>query len=216
MRVLLLGSDGYLGWSTALSLLNDVDELILVDNYSKRKYMKKLHRSPLVNLSKFSKRIKLIKSKAKTIVYETDCSNYDNIFKIIKKHKPEAIIHFAELPSAPFSMLNKVFSWETIRNNLESTFNIVHAVKEISSNTHIIKLGTMGEYGTPNIDIEEGWIDIRHNKRHEILISKTRLKSLSYIKIMDTDLIWFYTRMYKLRCTDLMQGQCMVFIHNQI
>ena len=207
MKVLLLGSDGYLGWSTALSLLDDVDELILVDNYSKRKYMKKLHRSPLVNLSKFSKRIRSIKSKTKKIIYETDCSNYENIFKIIKKHKPEAIIHFAELPSAPFSMLNKVFSWETIRNNLESTFNIVHAVKEISSNTHIIKLGTMGEYGTPNIDIEEGWIDIRHNKRHDKFLYPRQGSSLYHTsKIMDTDLIWFYTRMYKLRCTDLMQG----------
>tara|TARA_B100000401_G_scaffold437957_1_gene384908 strand:- start:2842 stop:3981 length:1140 start_codon:yes stop_codon:yes gene_type:complete len=207
MRVLILGSDGYLGWSTALSLLNDIDELILVDNYSKRKYMKKLNRTPLVNLARFSKRIKNIKSKAKKIIYETDCSIYENISKILRKHKPDAVIHFAELPSAPFSMLNKEYSWETIRNNLESTFNVVHAVKEIIPNAHIIKLGTMGEYGTPNIDIEEGWIDIKHNKRREKFLYPRQGSSLYHTsKIMDTDLIWFYTRMYNLRCTDLMQG----------
>ena len=104
-------------------------------------------------------------------------------------------------------MLNKYYSWETIRNNLESTFNIVHAVKELKLDTHIIKLGTMGEYGTPNIDIEEGWIKINHNKRSDKFLYPRQGSSLYHTsKIMDTDLIWFYTRLYNLSCTDLMQG----------
>lgn len=207
MKVLIFGADGYLGWSTTISLIDYVDELILVDNYSKRKYMRKLGRSPLVNLPKVSTRLKNIKSKVKNTTYELDCSAYDSVLNIIKKHKPDAIIHFAELPSAPFSMLNKYYSWETIRNNLESTFNIVHAVKELKLDTHIIKLGTMGEYGTPNIDIEEGWIKINHNKRSDKFLYPRQGSSLYHTsKIMDTDLIWFYTRLYNLSCTDLMQG----------
>lgn len=207
MKVLIFGADGYLGWSTTISLIDYVDELILVDNYSKRKYMRKLGRSPLVNLPKVSTRLKNIKSKVKNTTYELDCSVYDSVLNIIKKHKPDAIIHFAELPSAPFSMLNKYYSWETIRNNLESTFNIVHAVKELKLDTHIIKLGTMGEYGTPNIDIEEGWIKINHNKRSDKFLYPRQGSSLYHTsKIMDTDLIWFYTRLYNLSCTDLMQG----------
>ena len=207
MKVLIFGADGYLGWSTTISLIDYVDELILVDNYSKRKYMRKLGRSPLVNLPKVSTRLKNIKPKVKNTTYELDCSVYDSVLNIIKKHKPDAIIHFAELPSAPFSMLNKYYSWETIRNNLESTFNIVHAVKELKLDTHIIKLGTMGEYGTPNIDIEEGWIKINHNKRSDKFLYPRQGSSLYHTsKIMDTDLIWFYTRLYNLSCTDLMQG----------
>ena len=207
MKVLIFGADGYLGWSTTISLIDYVDELILVDNYSKRKYMRKLGRSPLVNLPKVSTRLKNIKSKVKNTTYELDVSVYDSVLNIIKKHKPDAIIHFAELPSAPFSMLNKYYSWETIRNNLESTFNIVHAVKELKLDTHIIKLGTMGEYGTPNIDIEEGWIKINHNKRSDKFLYPRQGSSLYHTsKIMDTDLIWFYSRMFNLRCTDLMQG----------
>ena len=207
MKVLIFGADGYLGWSTTISLIDYVDELILVDNYSKRKYMRKLGRSPLVNLPKVSTRLKNIKPKVKNTTYELDCSAYDSVLNIIKKHKPDAIIHFAELPSAPFSMLNKYYSWETIRNNLESTFNIVHAVKELKLDTHIIKLGTMGEYGTPNIDIEEGWIKINHNKRSDKFLYPRQGSSLYHTsKIMDTDLIWFYTRLYNLSCTDLMQG----------
>ena len=207
MKVLIFGADGYLGWSTTISLIDYVDELILVDNYSKRKYMRKLGRSPLVNLPKVSTRLKNIKSKVKNTAYQLDCSAYDSVLNIIKKHKPCAIIHFAELPSAPFSMLNKYYSWETIRNNLESTFNIVHAVKELKLDTHIIKLGTMGEYGTPNIDIEEGWIKINHNRRSDKFLYPRQGSSLYHTsKIMDTDLIWFYTRLYNLSCTDLMQG----------
>ncbi len=207
MKIIIFGADGYLGWSTTLGLLNDVDELILVDNYSKRKYMKLLNRKPLVNLPRFSTRLKSIKSRAKKYFYEIDCSKYDNTYKIIKKHRPDAVIHFAELPSAPFSMLNKDFSWETIRNNLESTFNIIHSLKLLCPNTHLIKLGTMGEYGTPNIDIEEGWIKIKHNKRLDKFLYPRQGSSLYHTsKIMDTDLIWFYSRMFNLRCTDLMQG----------
>jgi len=207
MKILILGADGYLGWSTTVALSNDNHELILLDNYSKRKYMRKLGKKTLNNIPKAESRLKLLNNKNKIFFYNLDCSIYSNMLSIIKKHKPDAIIHFAELPSAPFSMFNHEYSWETIRNNLQSTFNLLQCVKDIIPNCHIIKLGTMGEYGTPNIDIEEGWLKINHNKRSDKFLYPRQGSSLYHTsKIMDTDLIWFYTRMHNLRCTDLMQG----------
>tara|TARA_Y100000992_G_C21251627_1_gene486161 strand:- start:738 stop:1658 length:921 start_codon:yes stop_codon:yes gene_type:complete len=133
--------------------------------------------------------------------------SYKKMKSIIKKHKPDAIIHFAELPSAPFSMLNNKYGWDTLHNNLQSTFNLLHCIKDIVPDCHIIKLGTMGEYGTPNIDIEEGWINIRHKNRKDKFLFPRQGSSLYHMsKIMDTDLIWFYVRNYGLNVTDLMQG----------
>ena len=208
MKILILGADGYLGWSMAASLSEDNHELILVDNYSKRKYMKELNRTPLCKMPLVTTRIKILKRLNKNIsFYEIDCMSYKKMKSIIKKHKPDAIIHFAELPSAPFSMLNNKYGWDTLHNNLQSTFNLLHCIKDIVPDCHIIKLGTMGEYGTPNIDIEEGWINIRHKNRKDKFLFPRQGSSLYHMsKIMDTDLIWFYVRNYGLNVTDLMQG----------
>ena len=204
---MIFGADGYLGWSTAFSLSQDVSDLILIDNLSKRKYMRKLKRYPLVSIPKYSSRLHLMNDKCNVSCHKIDCTNYMDTHNIIKKYKPDSVIHFAEHPSAPFSMLNSEYSWETLRNNLKSTYNILNSIRLICPKTHIIKLGTMGEYGTPNIDIEEGWLNIRHNKRSDTFLYPRQGSSLYHTsKIMDTDLIWFYTRMFNLRCTDLMQG----------
>ena len=205
MKILILGADGYLGWSTTLGLSQDNHNLILVDNYSKREYMKKLKRKLLNNNLRVETKLKYLKSKIS--FHNIDCSDIKKLSNIIKKYKPDAIIHFAELPSAPFSMLNHHYSWETLKNNLQSTFNLLECTKVLVPDSHIIKLGTMGEYGTPNIDIEEGWLNIKHNNRSDKFLYPRQGSSLYHTsKIMDTDLIWFYTRIHQLRCTDLMQG----------
>ena len=116
-------------------------------------------------------------------------------------------VHFAEQPSAPFSMMNFEAADMTLVNNLRVTNNLVWAVKEHSIDTHIIKLGTMGEYGTPNIDIEEGWLTVQHNGRSQQFLYPRQASSLYHTtKIMDTDLLWFAVRTWGLRVTDLMQG----------
>ena len=205
MKILILGADGYLGWSTTLGLSQDNHNLILVDNYSKRKYMKKLKRKLLNNNLKVETKMKYLRRKIS--FHNIDCSDIKKLRNVINKYKPDTIIHFAELPSAPFSMLNNHYSWETLKNNLQSTFNLLECAKDLIPDSHIIKLGTMGEYGTPNIDIEEGWLNIKHNKRSDKFLYPRQGSSLYHTsKIMDTDLIWFYTRIHQLRCTDLMQG----------
>jgi len=120
---------------------------------------------------------------------------------------PDTVIHFAEMPSAPYSMIDYKTSNFTISNNLLVTNNLMYAIKDLSKDTHIIKLGTMGEYGTPNIDIEEGWIEIEHKGRKDKFLYPRQAGSIYHTtKIMDTDLLWFGVRMWNLKVTDLMQG----------
>jgi len=136
-----------------------------------------------------------------------DLRKWDFISHVFKEFEPEVVIHYAEQPSAPYSMLRREAASLTIDNNLGVTANVIFAVKEFCPNAHIIKLGTMGEYGTPNIDIEEGWLDIVHNKRQDKFLYPRQAGSLYHTtKIMDTDLLWYYVRVWDLRVTDLMQG----------
>tara|TARA_B100001123_G_C15277619_1_gene1012822 strand:- start:590 stop:1744 length:1155 start_codon:yes stop_codon:yes gene_type:complete len=219
MKIMILGADGYLGWPMAIDLCFKQYNLILIDNYIKRKLQKKYKRLPLDNISKIESKLKILKKINKNIdFYNIDCTNFDALSKIFKKTKPDAVIHFAELPSAPYSMFGSNESWKTLQNNLQSTFNLAWCVKTYNSNCHIIKLGTMGEYGTPNIDIEEGWIDINHKKRNQKFLYPRQGSSLYHTsKIMDTDLLWFYVRLYNLRVTDLMQGPVYgINTHNEL
>ncbi len=207
-KIMVLGADGYLGWPTSLYWM-EKSEVILIDNYIKRKINSKFKRSPLINLQKPEKKIKYLRNKFhKNIFFHNiDCTNYNEFKKIFVKYNPDVVIHFAELPSAPYSMAGVEEGWHILNNNLKSTYNLACLVKKYNKNCHIIKLGTMGEYGTPNIDIEEGWLNIKHNNREDKFLYPRQASSLYHTsKIMDTDMLWFYVRLYGIRVTDLMQG----------
>ena len=208
MKILILGADGYLGWSLTTHLALTKHEIILIDNYSKRRHMRKLKRKTLIASPKIETKLSSLKKYNRRInFYNIDCRNLQSLSKVFKLHKPDIVIHFAEFPSAPLSMLNNKFGWDTIENNLKSTYNLATCVRDINPECHIVKLGTMGEYGTPNIDIEEGWITINHKNRKDKFLYPRQASSLYHTsKIMDTDLLWYYTRLYNLRVTDLMQG----------
>ena len=208
MKIMILGADGYLGWPMAVDLAISKHNLLLVDNYTKRKLITRFKRKPLVPSAKIEKKIRILRKINKNVSFSnTDCSNNKKFSAIFKKFKPDAVIHFAELPSAPYSMHGATEGWKTLQNNLQSTFNLAWNVKTYNPGCHIIKLGTMGEYGTPNIDIEEGWLNISHNKRKDTFLYPRQGSSLYHTsKIMDTDLLWFYVRLYNLKVTDLMQG----------
>jgi UDP-sulfoquinovose synthase len=120
---------------------------------------------------------------------------------------PETVVHYAEQPSAPYSQMDYKTANFTISNNLLVTNNLMFAIRDLCPDTQVIKLGTMGEYGTPNIDIEEGWIEIEHKGRKDKFLFPRQASSMYHTtKIMDTDLFWFGVRMWDLRVTDLMQG----------
>lgn len=209
MRVLILGGDGYLGWPTAMYLSANGHQVAVADNYLRRNLMRNEDVEPLYPVPNLHERVRAWKEySGKDIAcYIGDLNEWDFMVKIFKDFQPEAIVHYAEQPSAPYSMLRREAATLTLTNNLGVTANVIFAVKEYCPEAHIVKLGTMGEYGTPNIDIEEGWINIEHNGRKGKFLFPRQAGSLYHTtKIMDTDLLWYYVRMWGLRVTDLMQG----------
>ncbi len=209
MNVLILGGDGYLGWPTAMYFSQRGHTVTVVDNYFRRHASIELDCESLIptaNLFQRAKRWREVTGKEIQVLIG-DIVQYDFLLSALRESRPDAIIHYAEQPSAPYSMLNREKAAFTIQNNLISTLNIIHGVKEVTPGSHIVKLGTMGEYGTPNIDIEEGWLDIDYNGRSDRFLFPREASSLYHTtKIQDTDLLWFYVRTWGLRVTDLMQG----------
>jgi len=209
MRILILGGDGYLGWPTAMALSNKNHEIMVVDNYLRRNLARELDVEPLFSPPNLTARGKLWnRVTGKNVQIQIgDCCDYNYLVGIFKDFQPETVIHYAEQPSAPYSMLDHEAAALTLSNNLQSTLNIIWAVHNCVPECHIIKLGTMGEYGTPNIDIEEGWLEIEHRGRRDRFLFPRQASSLYHTtKIQDTDLLWFYVRTWGIRVTDLMQG----------
>ncbi len=209
MRILILGGDGYLGWPTAMNLSSLGHEVHVADNYLRRNICQEENAESLFRVPNMTGRIQRWKavSGAEITPWIGNLMDWDVIAKIFSKVNPHVVIHYAEQPSAPYSMKDRRSATLTLRNNLEVTMNVIYATKEFCPEAHIIKLGTMGEYGTPNIDIEEGWLDVEHKGRKDTFLYPRQAGSLYHTtKIMDTDMLWFYVRMWGLKVTDLMQG----------
>ncbi len=209
MRTIVLGGDGYLGWPTAMHLASAGHDVWVMDNYLRRTLARQTRSEALIEAPNLHDRAERFESLTglKIRVHVGDCTNVEHMERIFVEAQPDAVVHYAEQPSAPYSMMGRDAAELTLRNNLCATFNVVWAVLRCAPNCHIVKLGTMGEYGTPNIDIEEGWIDVHHKGRTETFLYPRAGGSLYHTtKILDTDLLWFYVRTYSLRVTDLMQG----------
>jgi len=209
MRILILGGDGYLGWPTAMYLSRKGHEVWVVDNYLRRRLCLELDVEPLLPLPSLPERARIWKKVSGFDVrtFIGDCRDYDFMYSIFKEAQPDAVVHYAEQPSAPYSMLNHKAASLTVINNLQSTLNVVWSVHKCCPECHIIKIGTMGEYGTPEIDIEEGWIEIEHKGKKDRFLFPRQASSLYHTtKIQDTDLLWFYVRTWGIMVTDLMQG----------
>jgi UDP-sulfoquinovose synthase len=209
MKILILGGDGYLGWPTAMHLTAKGHDVAVVDNYLRRNICRDENVEPLFEVPNLHERTQIWESASgfKIHVFIGDLTQWDFVVEIFQKFTPGAVVHYAEQPAAPYSMLNRRAAMLTLQNNLTVTANLIFAVREFAPEAHIVKLGTMGEYGTPNIDIEEGWIDIKHKGRSQKFLYPRQASSLYHTtKIMDTDLLWFYVRMWGIRVTDLMQG----------
>lgn len=209
MKVLILGGDGYLGWPTATYFAAQGHEVTVVDNYLRRNIAEEKNSKALVDLPLLDERVRIFQAHTghEICVSIGDLAEPNFMFSVVEKAMPDAIIHYAEQPSAPYSMMGFKEARQTLQNNLDVTFNCIWAMKEIVPDAHMIKLGTMGEYGTPDIDIEEGWIDIQHKGREDRFLFPRAAGSLYHTtKVLDTDLLWFYVRTNGLRVTDLMQG----------
>ncbi|NMF61320.1 NAD-dependent epimerase/dehydratase family protein [Brasilonema octagenarum] len=209
MKVLVIGGDGYCGWATALYLSNRGHEVGILDNLVRRHWDNELGVQTLTPIAPIQQRIQRWHDlTGKSIdLFIGDITNYEFLSKALHAFSPEAIVHFGEQRSAPFSMIDREHAVMTQVNNLVGTLNLLYAMREDFPNCHMVKLGTMGEYGTPNIDIEEGYITIEHNGRKDTLPYPKQPGSMYHLsKVHDSHNIHFACRIWGLRATDLNQG----------
>ncbi len=209
MRILVLGGDGYLGWPTALHLSQQGHDVGIVDNLVRRHYDDEMGVDSLVPIRQLQRRVATWKDvTGNTLVpYVGDLTNYEFVVNTLRSFEPEAIVHFAEQRSAPYSMIDREHAVYTQVNNVVGTLNLLYAIADLNPEIHLVKLGTMGEYGSPNIEIEEGFIEITHKGRTDLLPFPKQPGSFYHLsKVHDSHNIMFACRIWGLRSTDLNQG----------
>jgi UDP-sulfoquinovose synthase len=209
MRVLILGGDGYLGWPTALRFSGKGHDVAVVDNFARRRWVEEQGGDSLTPIASLSDRIEVWKDVSGKHIesYIGDISENTFIADLVREFLPDAVIHYGEQPSAPWSMKSVENAVITQQSNVIGSLKLLWAMRDHVPNAHLIKLGTMGEYGTPNIDIEEGFIEIEHNGRRDVLPFPKLPGSLYHLsKVHDSHNIHFACRIWGLRSTDLNQG----------
>jgi UDP-sulfoquinovose synthase len=209
MKIAVLGGDGYCGWATALYLSRKGHDVAIVDNFARRLWDHELGAQTLTPIRPLHERLAVWQQlTGKRIAsFVGDITDYDFLSSIVKSFEPEAIVHFAEQRSAPFSMIDRKHALMTQVGNVTGTLNVLYAIREFAPECHLVKLGTMGEYGTPNIDIEEGYIEIEHNGRKDILPFPKQPGSFYHLsKVHDSHNIAFTCKVWGIRATDLNQG----------
>jgi UDP-sulfoquinovose synthase len=209
MKVLILGGDGYLGWPTAMYLSRRGHSVGVVDNFAKRRWEMELNVEPLMPIRTLHDRVDAWRELTGEDIelFVADLRNYGAVEGMLESFWPEAIVHYGEQPSAPYSMIDHNRAVFTQVNNVTGTLNVLWAMRKVVPECHLVKLGTMGEYGTPNIDIEEGFIEIEHKGRKDVLPFPCQPGSFYHLsKVHDSHNMRFACRVWKLAATDLHQG----------
>jgi UDP-sulfoquinovose synthase len=209
MRVAVLGGDGYCGWATALYLSGKGHSIAVADNFARRQWDHELGVQTLTPILPLSDRLRVWQELSGNNIelFVGDVTEYDFLSSVIQDFEPEAVVHFAEQRAAPYSMIDRKHAVFTQVNNVVGTLNLLFALREFQPDCHLIKLGTMGEYGTPNIDIEEGYITIEHNGRRDTVPYPKQPGSFYHLsKVHDSHNIMFTCKAWGLRATDLNQG----------
>jgi UDP-sulfoquinovose synthase len=210
MRILILGGDGYLGWPTAMHFSDQGHDVHLVDNYLRRRAHRENGTASLLPIgSDLATRAKAWRELTGRTIDITEGDLCDNLLveRVFREFPPEIIVHYGEMPSAPYSMVSRAHAVFTQYNNVVGTLNVLFAMRDLAPGSHMVKLGTMGEYGTPNIDIEEGFIEIHHKGRSDVLPYPKQPGSFYHAsKVHDSVNIQLACKIWDLRATDLNQG----------
>jgi UDP-sulfoquinovose synthase len=209
VKALILGGDGYLGWPTALRFSRAGHDVTVVDNFLRRRLHEERGTDSLVPLASLADRVRAWEELSGRCIATRVGDLTDAAFTadVFREARPDVVVHYAEQPSAPYSMLDVDRCAFTQVNNVVGTLNVLFALRDHAPEAHLVKLGTMGEYGTPNIDIEEGFIDIEHRGRRDRLPYPKQPGSFYHLsKVHDSHNCMFAARIWGLRITDLNQG----------
>jgi UDP-sulfoquinovose synthase len=209
MKIAVLGGDGYCGWATALYLSSKGHQISILDSLIRREWDRELGLETLTPIRTLPERVQTWRALTGKVIdtFIGDVCDYEFLAEALRQIEPDAVIHFAEQRAAPYSMIDRRHAVFTQVNNVVGTLNLLFALRELRPECHLVKLGTMGEYGTPNIDIEEGYIAIEHNGRKDVLPFPKQPGSFYHLsKVHDSHNIMFTCKVWKLRATDLNQG----------
>jgi UDP-sulfoquinovose synthase len=209
MRILILGGDGYLGWPTAMRFSNRGHEVHVIDNELRRRAHAEAGTDSLTPIRPLAERVEAWREQTGREIGVTvgDLTDWAVVEQVFREFQPEAVVHYGEMPSAPYSMKDREHAVFTQTNNVVNTLNVLYAIRDLAPECHLVKLGTMGEYGTPNIDIEEGFVEIHHNGRIDYLPFPKVPGSIYHLsKVHDSHNIHFASRIWGVRATDLNQG----------
>ena len=211
MRILILGMDGYLGWATALRMINRGHDVVGIDNFLKRKQLRKEKSISAFSIPVMKKRIEKLKKYTKNLpkFFPISATDYSDLVTVIRKSKPQAIFNFAHVPSAPYSMGSIEKCIETWNNNTQGAMNLMWAMKEFAPKSHLINLGTMGEYGTPNVPIPEGKFEVKSKDgkfKDKLPFPRQAGSFYHQTKVAITHNMALACKIWNLRGTDIMQG----------
>jgi UDP-sulfoquinovose synthase len=209
MRVLIIGGDGYCGWATALHLSARDHEVTILDSLVRRRWDRELGVATLTPICAMPERLRAWEHQGQRPIrfIRADATDYAALCDAIAATQPDTIVNFGQQRSAPYSMIDRDHAAQTMINNTLGNLNVLWAIREFAPEAHLVKLGTMGEYGTPNIEIEEGFITIEHKGRRDTLPFPKQPGSFYHLsKVADSDQIYFACRVWGLRATDLNQG----------
>jgi UDP-sulfoquinovose synthase len=209
MRIVILGGDGYLGWPAAMRFSARGHDVHIVDNELRRRAHAEAGTDSLTPILRLPDRVGAWRELTGREITLTlgDLTDGAVVDAVMRASAPDTVVHFGEMPSAPYSMKDREHAVFTQTNNVVGTLNVLYALRDLAPEAHLVKLGTMGEYGTPDIDIEEGFIEVRHNGRSDYLPFPKVPGSIYHLsKVHDSHNIHFACRVWGLRATDLNQG----------
>ena len=196
MRILILGGDGYLGWPTAMRFSARGHDVFIVDNFSRRRWHHEHSTDSLTPIASLAERVEAWREVSGRNI-QSMIGNIDDgefLDQVVADTLPEVVIHYGEQPSAPYSMISRRHAVNTQQTNVIGTLNLLFSLRDRVPDCHLVKLGTMGEYGTPNIDIEEGFIEIEHKGRKDTLPYPKLPGSIYHLsKVHDSHNIHFAT-----------------------
>lgn len=209
MKVLIAGIDGYLGWPLAQYLSLRGHEVAGLDAFLRRAWVEEVGGTSAIPVYDMPDRLAAFRDHYGYVPQfrQGNLLDYEFVRDFLSAFQPDTVVHLGEMPSAAYSMIDPAHTAFTQHNNVIGNLNVLWAIKEACPDAHLVKLGTMGEYGTPNIDIPEGFFEVEFRGRKDRLPFPRQPGSFYHLsKVHDSHNTLFACKIWGLRSTDIMQG----------